>query len=100
MNEIQDIKRRAGIIDEAGVTGVTGRGTDPLRQLDTETFVSIINFTLEELGTLNPRSLTDQQKIQLARRVVARFKQPAQAQAGAQGAANAQGGAQAQDPLA
>ena len=102
MDEILDIQRRAGILDEQGVTGVRGRGTDPLAQLDTETFVRIIDFTLEELGTLNPRTLRPQQKIMLARRVVARFKEPEQAQAGGE---NPQAQAQAQaasakDPLA
>lgn len=72
---IEELKRRAGIVNEQGqVTGVTGRGTDPLAQLDTETFLQIINTTLEELGQLRPQSMNEQQKIQLARRVVQRFR--------------------------
>lgn len=115
--EILDIQRRAGILDEQGeagmagkVQGVTGRGTDPLAQLSTETFLQIVNLTLQELGQLRPDSMSEQQRIALARRVIAHFKgggqEPAaQAQAGAgadpqAGQRSPQTAAAAGDPLA
>ena len=107
--EIDEIKRRAGILEQGQVTGVMGRGTDPLAQLDTQTFLAIVNTTLEELGQLRPQSMNDQQRIQLARRVIGRFKggtpagqeqAQAPAQAGAAPAASPQAAAAAGDPLA
>lgn len=81
--DILDLKRRAGILNEqepaAGPTGprvqgVRGAGTDPLKLLDTETFMGIINATIEAIGQRPAAGLNPQQKVQVARTVIAQLK--------------------------
>ena len=72
--DIEELQRRAGINEYQNVTGITGRGQNPLKLLSPEAFLGIIDMVIQGIGNRNPSTLNDQQKTLLARQIVQQLK--------------------------